>query len=528
MKLQGFIILFLFFQPLLASQDNSRIKQFDRLFERAQNFDNVSLFIEAVGEIDEAINMAEEQGWVEKAIEAKIYLAELKRKTGDIDEGYELLKALEIPIDYPQLQVHKINRLVALALEGGVRNINLEESRKIIMAYLSEGIELASRLNLRSDLGDLYNQLGYYLRYDEKDTSLKYLNMASSIFWELGDTANYIVAQTNAMRVYVHQNDSAMVLTIFNELNPLFEAKRWFHIQMNLYELLIAFYDNNKQIKIRDEWQLKLYDIQFEFYGQSNTSLLFSYRTLYETDKYQDEANEKAAQLERESKRRRELLFYVTILLILSLGVGVLLFRERRLKAAVNKANDRYHMLLVESNHRIKNNLQMIISMLEYASRGLKNKDSTAFKNMSGKIQTISALHKHLYLDVHNERVALDSYFNDIIGLYKDMSSKEYKINRSVSECLIQSERIVYFGLVLNEMLSNTFEHGNAEDQEIELRIDVHGDHFLFTYQDYSQFEYKDANGTGIQLIKQLVDRVEGQNFNVDGKVGKYQFEFYA
>ena len=110
----------------------------------------------------------------------------------------------------------------------------------------------------------------------------------------------------------------------------------------------------------------------------------------------------------------------------------------------------------------------MIISMLEFTKKGLKKSDSEIIQSMSGKIQTISALHKHLYVDVHNEHVDLNVYFSEILRHYQDIGLK-YSVNQSVCSASIRSERIVYFGLILNEMLSNTLEHGVSDDLQLEL-----------------------------------------------------------
>ncbi|MBL4709173.1 MAG: sensor histidine kinase, partial [Flavobacteriales bacterium] len=232
-------------------------------------------------------------------------------------------------------------------------------------------------------------------------------------------------------------------------------------------------------------------------------------------------------ELEKEAKQKKELFLYFSILLVFCIGIVFLLFRERKLKKEVAKANKRYHTLLVESNHRIKNNLQMITSMLEYSGKDIKDKDSLAFKRITGKIHTISALHKHLYLNVHNEKVNIQDYFEEIIMLYQEMTISTKSIKQRFDEAFIESERIIYFGLIFNEMLSNTYEH-NSLDTSVSISIVKLKDRYLFSYSDGSKFEPKGANGIGIQLIGQLIDRIEGVNYELDSSTGTYQFEFYV
>ena len=66
----------------------------------------------------------------------------------------------------------------------------------------------------------------------------------------------------------------------------------------------------------------------------------------------------------------------------------------RKQKVDIEVANENYEMLLVESNHRIKNNLQMILSMLEY--KAIKSgKRTEELEKITGNIKAISSLHKH-------------------------------------------------------------------------------------------------------------------------------------
>ena len=239
-------------------------------------------------------------------------------------------------------------------------------------------------------------------------------------------------------------------------------------------------------------------------------------------------------------RRSAELIIYVSILGVLVFGILVLLFRQRTLNKQVrsvnlklnalngdlHQANEKYHMLIVESNHRIKNNLQMIISMLQYTSKDLGPDNQLAIDALTSKIHTISALHKHLYADVHNERVNLGTYFKEIVSLYVEISSANFSFNDQIDQVEIRSERIIYFGLIFNELLSNSIEHNQAEAPQISLRIYKQDDNYLFAYEDGEKRPENEKAGMGTQLIAQLIRRIGGQNYEFSSHNGRYQFEF--
>lgn len=511
------------------SQDSIAIVEFDKHFELAEGYNNFSFYAECMDEVNAALKIAKEQDWEVKEISLNIFLAEVKRKTQDHAEGLSLLYNLHNSINYPKLHVKKLGRMAALINEmPGI--IDLARNRDSVLHYLDSALRIATKLGLQSEQAGLYNELGFTIGALDVDSSLWYLEKSAQLFNSIGDTPNYVVVLTNIMRTHTLQGDYEKVEPIVVEILNLIQSSSWNStgVKLEFYRTLTFYYITIGDSLKFTSWNVEKYKAKAEILETMNSSKLNSFRALYETDKYRKEASQGVEKLIIETKRRKELITYLTLFIILSLGVVFLLIRERKLKRAVKKANEKYHLLIVESNHRIKNNLQMIISMLEYSSKDVTGKDSFALKRISGKIQTISALHKHLYLDVHNEKVDLKTYFDEIISLYQNISNNRFKIDTEINKISIPSERIIYFGIIFNEMLSNTIEHSVSLDRMVQIKVIDVEDCLQFTYQDNSSFEATNNGGVGTNLIEQLVKRIEGFNFKIERKTGMYQFDFYA
>jgi two-component sensor histidine kinase len=507
----------------LYGQNTPSSNTFESHFELAKKYEGLSLYAESIDEINLAIQIAENKGWKKKIVAASIFLAETKRKTGDYNEGIIILKNLQSSNQYPQLHVDKLGRMAALFHELHLPNNRQYDS---VRYYLNSALALADKYDFQHEKAGLYNEIGYMIGHKDLDSCLFVLGEAARIFIATKDTQNYVVARTNMLRTYETVGDYLNTMATFHELNELVKGKKWYAAERELYVTISSFHNKKGDTVSANYWLLKSRESEILNIHSISSNRLNSFRAIYETEKYQNQIAQNQIELKKQEKKRNELFLYLTILLVISALVLLLLFRERKLKRTVGKANESYEMLLVESNHRIKNNLQMIISMLQYSSRDLKDEDSKAFKNMSGKIQTISALHKHLYIDVHNELVDLNGYFTAIIALYQDISSDKFRIKVDIDEISIKSERIVYFGLIFNEMLSNTFEHGKGLEGSLEINVKAVNSHYHFSYQDNSSFVDGEQNGTGITLIKQLVGRVKGIDFQLDGSIGKYEFYF--
>jgi len=521
--------------------DSAKLNEFHQKEEEAKRFTTLSMYRAAVNEWILAIEIAKSEGMDEQYLDASISLAELLRKTADYERALGILYDLKATKRYPKIHVRKLGRLAAVYHEIKLDpKFNQVDSVKF---YTNEALALAIEFGLKAEEASLKNELGFLIsRNLGPGKGIPLLLEASSIFKELNDTLGYIRAQTHLLNDYLDLGLRQKEDSTIRELVVLIEGRNWYAAEIDLYNIISYVYLQRGDSSKYYRWSQKVDIATVNYYKAINTEQMAAFRIFHDTKKYQEDAEEsktiaqrKAKELEEQRSRTRELTLYISILGLFILLVVGLFFRERQLKAkmdhiniALNEANDKYQMLMVESNHRIKNNLQMVISMLQYSSKEVGDSNTYALKRISGKIHTISALHKHLYLDVHNERVDLNTYFKEIIGLYEEIVSDDFTVEKAIENVGIKSERIVYFGLIFNEMLSNTIEHGKMMQKKVKVEVIPIEDHYLFRYQDGSEFQINNTKGMGSQLIEQLIKRIDGKNFVFEPSLGLYQFTFHV
>lgn len=523
----------LLLSPIAFAQVHStEVKAYQERYDRAMQYSELYLFAESAAELEKAIEYAEKHNMEPQRINAVISMGELMRKTRDFPSGIERLSDLPESVKYPALHIRKLGRLAALHIEYPAEDY--QAHRIIAAAYLKEALALSQEGGYMLEEAGLLNELGMLERPNSTiQTRLPLLQESARLFLSLNDTLGAIPPLTHLMDYY-HQMGAYEQADSLRRLIPLMlNGKGWYTSEVDYYNLLSYWGLIAGDSLEHYRWKTMAMRSLESYYKASNSNQMSSFRVLQETRKYQEQAREsselvqlKAAELERQTARTRELFIYVSILGVFVLGVIALLFRERSLKRKVDVANEKYHMLIVESNHRIKNNLQMIISMLEYTSKDLPETETSALRRMSGKIHTISALHKHLYLDVHNERVDLNMYFSEIITLYEEIAPDGFQVQKHIDPVDIKSERIVYFGLIFNEMLANTIEHHPSKVKTVHITVRHQGDRFRFEYRDGSTRPQNLVEGTGSLLIRQLIQRVGGQHFQFDPSSGQYQFLF--
>ena len=515
----------------ISQKSEDVLDDYNNYLKQAITYSDLSLYAESISEFNRAIEIAEKYNWSEKRIDTKITLAETFRKTQDLETALEILYNISESEKYPRLHIKKLGRIAAIYNQGDFMQLSKIDS---VRYFLDSAMSMALRYKFPSLEASLNNELGYTNTLTSGPKSgRKYLLRAIDLYKQIGDTLNFVGAKINLLNNYSLDGQFKKVPPLRDELLKLVEDNNWYDLEIKLYRA-ISYYNHERGDSLGYfKEELKAERSTAKFTDNLNSAKMNSYRVLHETEKYQGEAEEsqrlakqKVEELKLQTARTKELIIYLSLFAILIVGFVILWFRERKLKKEVKIANSNYHMLLVESNHRIKNNLQMIISMLQYASKGLTDENSIAFKRISSKIYTISALHKHLYMEVHNERVSVDVFFNEIISSYRNIASSEFIVNKKIQDVYIKSERIIYFGLIFNELLSNTFEHSKQKNKIINIHINKLEDGFEFNYYDNSEHENSNETGIGNILIQQLIRRVEGSKFTFDPLIGQYKFQF--
>jgi two-component sensor histidine kinase len=503
-------------------------------------YSNAGKYADAIVYVQSALNCVSEIKNEAEYINASIILAELYRKTHDWQKGITILKELENTIHYPKLHARKLARLAGLYYEYWPNNKELQ--RDTIHALLTEGLEIAVQYKYPHIEADFRNQLGMLqCRDGNLHVGISNFKKSAKLFNQQGDFENEAIALGHEFELY-----SAMVeLDTANALLPpllkKIKNKDWYATKIDIYSMVARHYIflNNDSLNYL-KFTLLAKEAHLENLKKTHSNQMSFHRVIEETDA----ANEKALKNERIAKEKnialksekskiKQLIVVIGFFVILFLGIVIFIIRENRLKKTVKKtveklnaANTDYEMLLIESNHRIKNNLQMILSMIEMKTlkSGAKSED---LEKISGNVQAISTLHKYLSFDIHNQEVDLIQYLQEIVTLYAEVEPKNFEVKTSLKSLKIPSERIVYFGLIFNEMLSNTIEHSFEKTTKITLGINQCSDNlFSFTYTDGSCWDKSNNKGLGITLITGLVKRINGQSFKLNSDNGTYYFKF--
>jgi two-component sensor histidine kinase len=224
------------------------------------------------------------------------------------------------------------------------------------------------------------------------------------------------------------------------------------------------------------------------------------------------------------------------LLLEISTGVSSALdhfARERRRtagEAALRESETRYRTalqereaLLKEVHHRVKNNLQVISSLLRLErERHGDASVKSAMSDMQQRILSMALLHETLYKSSDLARVDLSAYLTDLAGhVFRASapSNGSIALQLNLASLRVDIDDAVPCGLVVNEILSNCLKHGFPHGRGGTVSIDLQpvgaGTDYLLRISDTGiglpdDFETRRSGSLGVQLIRVLAGQLKG------------------
>lgn len=201
---------------------------------------------------------------------------------------------------------------------------------------------------------------------------------------------------------------------------------------------------------------------------------------------------------------------------------------EEQIRAALEEKG----VLLREIHHRVKNNLQIIISLFNLQTSYVTDNNAyKALKEGQDRIKSMALIHERFYQTDGLSKIDFDDYIKKLA----ENLMQSFKISPDQISLIIHAEKIsldidtaVPCGLIINEIVSNSLKHAFKKDAKGEIRIELAQtvtDKFRLVIEDNGigmpeDFSAETSDSLGIQLIQALTDQLEG-DMKVESAPGK-------
>lgn len=181
--------------------------------------------------------------------------------------------------------------------------------------------------------------------------------------------------------------------------------------------------------------------------------------------------------------------------------------------------NDEKTTLVKEVHHRVKNNLQIVVSLLRLQSMELDNEETKShFQESINRVMAMALIHQKLYQNDSLSQVKFAEYASELITaiLRTDAYDRviHFNIHSEIEKVGLKS--LIPIGLILNELVSNSLKHAFPErkDGRIELNV-TDGNQkgwMKMVYKDNGKWKNSERDGQsfGLVLVETLVEQLEG------------------
>ncbi len=445
-------------------------------------------------------------------------------------EYSERSKAINLEVgDSAQLGRIYSNQGVALQHLG-----RTDEAMEKLQESLSIRQQIGDRTGIGSShlkLGSLYRKIGQYVPAEQ------HFKVSLSIWQEIGDQKSiaenyqemgFLALARNQYRSaakYCREGyEMAREENYAEELEETCNCLTKAYEAMGNYEMALKFHKNYTTARDSIMSRKKIQEL---------TKMEMQYAFQSEKERIQLENEKEEMRLEAQIARQRLIRNVSLMGLVAGLLLIALLWRGYRQKRASNRllssqknsiqeALEDRETLLREIHHRVKNNLQVISSLLSLQSR--TTKDQTVLSAISEgrtRVEAMALIHQNLYQEDNLVGVDLPHYIEKLSGnllTTYQIDSKNINITQDITPLTIDVDTVVPLALIINELISNSLKYAfnNRKKGRIHILINRKAADLLVSVRDDgiglpADFQIDQSHSLGFKLVRSFVAKMKAR-----------------
>lgn len=193
--------------------------------------------------------------------------------------------------------------------------------------------------------------------------------------------------------------------------------------------------------------------------------------------------------------------------------------------------------LLKEIHHRVKNNMQVVSSILKLQARKIQDKElATIFEESQNRIMAMALIHEKIYRSENLSQINFGDYIKELalrLFSFYNVSKEKIGLKVEAGDVLLDVETAIPCGLIVNELVSNCLKHGFPDKRtgEIQIGFKLAANNILqLTTSDSGvgipdDIDFRNTESLGLHLVTMLVedqldgkitlDRTSGTEFNI-------------
>ncbi|QDK82304.1 hypothetical protein EXU85_28320 [Spirosoma sp. KCTC 42546] len=348
------------------------------------------------------------------------------------------------------------------------RTLLYYKKRELLCVKLRDTVGVAE---VSLELGTLFSQV-------KDPRALSYLEKAQDLFTLKHKDGILVNTMVHLASAYLTFDKPEQAYQTLVKAESLYSSKKLtdYEIQLGLETQFVAYFEATRQWDKAFERLRKLNELERIRLLADRDGAITRLNMEYETEKKEAllSAQKKEIDLNAQNLRLQKYFSVVTFaLFVIAAGMSVVFFRLYRKNQRISRRNED---LIKEQNHRVKNNLQVVSSLLSLQSKRLV--DPTAKKAVEEsrlRVQSMAILHQRLYDGERLAEVDLNDFIQELVrGVLKAYGSSAVTVHFAIDEIMLSANKAVPLGLILNELITNACKYAFPDNETPELWVICH------------------------------------------------------
>jgi two-component sensor histidine kinase len=351
-----------------------------------------------------------------------------------------------------------------------------------------------------------------YARHKDYEKAYQYQKEYNNLFVQLYNSSNAGRYETSASLISDAQaRDEIKHLTAINELKQL-KLQRELDMRKALERenaLMDSIISQQKQLGIAVTAEQHLLEREND------------YKTL-QLENEKRLRNAEAGKLADEKRLRLTLLIGLGMTLVMGSVILHLYNRQKRKSSIIEKQSVELQTLMKEIHHRVKNNLQVVSSLLNLQSRYIKDEEAVeAVKDSRNRVLSMALIHQSLYQEDDLKAVDVEDYIEKLsVSLFAsyNISPDKIKLIRHIEPLSLSLDVLVPVGLILNELITNSLKYAFPDDRTGTVTIILKQEQHILKLRVYDDgkgipdnFRAGNKTSFGFKMINSFLQKLKGE-----------------
>lgn len=332
---------------------------------------------------------------------------------------------------------------------------------------------------------------GYYEANGRYREALQYYEQAAGYLDRKEDPVSYAILLENKALAQISLQQPQEAETNLMEALRIAREHHALEHEVHVISVLVTLYRKKGDFKSALHWQDQYMSLSDSLFNQQKDAALLDAYKQYDLERKEQQisllnAENDIAELKLQNARRRQTALWIGLAALFSLALGAwylyrLKQRSNRQLAEKNilisKALEDKELLLREIHHRVKNNLQVISSLLKL--QGLHLSDEKALNALNegrNRVQSMAIIHQNLYQEGQLTAIEAPDYVQKLAEtLFRayNIHPQQVTLEADIEPLLLDVDTAVPIGLILNELISNALKHAFVPGQSGHLAVSL-------------------------------------------------------